>query len=154
MSESESNSESRVKAVLNDDLLAVLAPVLDWYQSDEHPEREPLDILRDIVADLQSDRADSLALRAQIGKPPEGSHPDEQYPRSQTWHEERRAWTMESERQKTLLANYRRLVGKLAEARDKDSAWRIAKSRAPDDFWRSIGFDLESESQQQRFLFD
>ena len=54
MPESESNSESRVKAVLNDDLLAVLAPVLDWYQSDEHPEREPQDILRDIVADLQS----------------------------------------------------------------------------------------------------
>lgn len=61
MSESESNSENRMKAVLNDDLLAVLAPVLDWYQSDEHPEREPLDILRDIVADLQTDRADALA---------------------------------------------------------------------------------------------
>lgn len=71
MSKSESTPESRVKAVLNDDLLAVLAPVLDWYQSDEHPDREPLDILRDIVTDLQSDRADSIALgkvRAAIGE--------------------------------------------------------------------------------------
>ena len=48
------------------DLLAVLEPVLDWYQSDEHPERDPLDILRDIVADLQSDRADLLTLRTPI----------------------------------------------------------------------------------------
>ena len=43
------------------DLLAVLEPVIDWYQSDEHPKREPLDILRDIVADLQSDRSEALA---------------------------------------------------------------------------------------------
>lgn len=60
------------------DLLAVLEPVLDWYQSDEHPEREPLEILRDIVADLQSDRqaalvassaaSDALALCHQIEK--------------------------------------------------------------------------------------
>lgn len=58
------------------DLLAVLEPVLDWYQGDEHPEREPLDILRDIVDDLQTDReaalvvgsaaADALALCHQI----------------------------------------------------------------------------------------
>ena len=63
MSDLDSNSESRVKAVLNDDLLAVLGPVIDWYQSDEHPEREPLDIIRDIVADLQSDRAENLRYR-------------------------------------------------------------------------------------------
>ena len=50
----------------SDDLLAVLSPVIDWYQSDEHPSREPLDILRDIVADLQSDRAQLLAMRAKI----------------------------------------------------------------------------------------
>jgi hypothetical protein len=41
-------------------LLAVLEPVLDWYQSDEHPAREPLDILSDIVDDLQSDRKAAL----------------------------------------------------------------------------------------------
>ena len=54
-------------------LLAVLEPVLDWYQSDQ---RKPLDIIRDIVADLQADRkaalvvgsaaADALALCHQI----------------------------------------------------------------------------------------
>ena len=55
--------------------------------------------------DLQSDRADSLALRAQIGKPPEGSHPDEQWPRSATWHEERRAWSIEAERLKAVISS-------------------------------------------------
>ena len=34
--------------------------MLDWYQSDEQPERAPLDILRDIVEDLQSDRKAAL----------------------------------------------------------------------------------------------
>lgn len=55
-------------SVESTDLLAVLAPVLDWYQSDEHPERAPLDILRDIVADLQSDRADNLQLRRTMAR--------------------------------------------------------------------------------------
>ena len=60
------------------DLLAVLEPVIDWYQTDEHPERDPLEMLRDIVADLQSDRkaalvassaaTDALALCHQIEK--------------------------------------------------------------------------------------
>ncbi len=44
-----------------DALFAVLEPVIDWYQSDELPERHPLDIIRDIVADLQSDRKAALA---------------------------------------------------------------------------------------------
>lgn len=58
------------------DLFAVLSPVIDWYQSDEQPAREPLDIIRDIVADLQIDRnaalvassaaRDALALCHQI----------------------------------------------------------------------------------------
>lgn len=99
------DSDSSVMAVANDSLLAVLAPVLDWYQSDEQPAREPLDILRDIVNDLQSDRAEVMALRAQIGKPPEGSHPDERWPRSATWHEERRAWLIEVERLKAALSS-------------------------------------------------
>ena len=68
MSEPESHSESRVKAVLNEDLLAVLAPVLDWYQSDEQPERAPLDILRDIVDDLQSDRSANIRMDAALTK--------------------------------------------------------------------------------------
>lgn len=86
-------------------LLAVLKPVLDWYQSDEEDARPPLEVLRDIVADLQTDRAEVLALRAQIGKPPEGSHPHEQWPRSATWHEERRAWLIEVERLKAALSS-------------------------------------------------
>ena len=55
-----------VVGVASHDLLAVLEPVLDWYQSDEHPERPPLEIIRDIVADLQSDRAELLAIHAKI----------------------------------------------------------------------------------------
>ena len=52
------------KLVNYHDLLAALGPVLDWYQSDEHPPREPLDIIRDIVDDLQSDRKAALAISA------------------------------------------------------------------------------------------
>lgn len=39
-----------------------LAPVIDWYQSDEHPGRNTVDIVRDVVSDLQEDRAASLLL--------------------------------------------------------------------------------------------
>ena len=39
-----------------------LDPVIDWYQSDEHPGRNTVDIVRDVVADLQGDRAASLLL--------------------------------------------------------------------------------------------
>jgi hypothetical protein len=40
-----------------------IAPVLDWYQSDEHEPRFTVEIVTDIVADLQSDRAELLQLR-------------------------------------------------------------------------------------------
>lgn len=87
----------------NQDLQAIIQPVIDWYQSDEEEARPLLDILKDIVTDMQSDRAEVLALRAQIGKPPEGSHPDEQFPRSATWHEERLSWASEVEKLKTII---------------------------------------------------
>lgn len=48
------------------DLLACLAPVIDWYQPDDQPPRDPLDIVRDIVADLQDDRAASIRFRAAL----------------------------------------------------------------------------------------
>jgi hypothetical protein len=41
-------------------VFAVLSPVMDWYQSDEQPPRDPLDIIRDIVSDLQADRKAAL----------------------------------------------------------------------------------------------
>jgi len=50
--------------VTQGDLRQVLLPVLHWYQSDEHPERPLLDIVIDIVADLQTDRADALKYAA------------------------------------------------------------------------------------------
>ena len=33
-----------------------LEPVIDWYQSDEVPERNTLDIVQDVVSDLVEDR--------------------------------------------------------------------------------------------------
>lgn len=41
-------------------LREAVEPVLHWYQSDEHDNRPLIDIVRDIVADLQSDRKDAL----------------------------------------------------------------------------------------------
>ncbi len=41
-------------------LFAAIGPVMDWYQSDEHPDRDPLEIISDIVSDLQSDRKAAL----------------------------------------------------------------------------------------------
>lgn len=46
-------------------LQAEIEPVLHWYQSDEHSPRPLQDIVRDIVADLQSDRKDLPALQAE-----------------------------------------------------------------------------------------
>ena len=54
-------SKAKPQGIATHDLFAVLAPVLDWYQSDEHPARNPLDIIRDIVSDLQADRAAALS---------------------------------------------------------------------------------------------
>lgn len=39
-----------------------LAPILHWYQSDEEDARSVADIVRDVVHDLQADRADALKL--------------------------------------------------------------------------------------------
>lgn len=52
----------------SDDLLGVLNPVLDWYQSEEQPKRQPLHIVADIVADLQNDRASALRMSAALRK--------------------------------------------------------------------------------------
>lgn len=51
-----------------------------------------------------------------------------------------------------MLANYRRLVGKLATNKDKANGWYIAKAWAP--FWKEMGFDLTEEAEQKAFLFD
>lgn len=55
--------------------------------------------------------------------------------------------------QTDLLAKYRRFVGKLATNPSKDSAWYTAKAWAPQDFWWAIAQDLETEAEQQAFLF-
>lgn len=44
---------------------AAIEPVLHWYQSDEHPARPLHEVIADIVADLQEDRAEVLKARAE-----------------------------------------------------------------------------------------
>lgn len=43
-----------------------IAPVLDWFQSDEHPPRPTADILRDVVEELRNDRQDVLRMSAAL----------------------------------------------------------------------------------------
>lgn len=47
-------------------------PVRHWYESDEHSPRSDVEVLKDIVADLQSDRAENLKLRARVAALEEG----------------------------------------------------------------------------------
>lgn len=63
MSDTPLSQEAAESGLSRHALLAVLEPVIDWYQSDEHDPRKPLEILRDIVDDLQTDRAENLKLR-------------------------------------------------------------------------------------------
>jgi hypothetical protein len=44
-------------------LVRALEPVLYWYQSDEEPDSDPVEIVTEIVKDLQSDRAENLRTR-------------------------------------------------------------------------------------------
>lgn len=81
------------------------------------PENQPLPPLPNyegLMAELQARRNEVkhqsqiiLALRAEIGKPPEGSHPDEQVPRAATWHKERLNWIVEVEKLRSALNNTR-----------------------------------------------
>ena len=50
--------ESEVDAIRE-----ALEPVLHWYQSDEHPDRSTAEIVRDIVADAQRDRAAIISVQ-------------------------------------------------------------------------------------------
>lgn len=43
-------------------------------------------------------------LRAEIGEPPAGSHPDEAKPRAATWHAERANWAAEVDRLRAALS--------------------------------------------------
>lgn len=45
------------------DIAAAIAPVKDWYQSDEEIERPLVDVLTDIVSDLQEDRQEVLEMK-------------------------------------------------------------------------------------------
>jgi len=64
MSDTPTPKEAAESGLSRHDLLAVLEPVLDWYQSDERDPREPLDILSDIVDDIQTDRTENIRLRS------------------------------------------------------------------------------------------
>lgn len=53
--------------------------------------------IRALEIENESLKATINNFKCQIGKPPEGSHPDEQAPRAKTWHEERLNWKEETE---------------------------------------------------------
>ena len=57
------------------------------------------------------------ALKATIGTPPEGSHPDEAKPRAATWHQERLAWQGEVETNRQTI---RQLTSHLARVQVDD----------------------------------
>jgi hypothetical protein len=59
-------------APVGEGLREALEPVRHWYESDEHEPRADIEIVRDIVADLQHDRAENLSLRkdARATQPP------------------------------------------------------------------------------------
>lgn len=53
---------------LNDhQVRTALAPVIDWFQSDEQPERPTMDILREVVKELVEDRHQLLAIQRILG---------------------------------------------------------------------------------------
>ena len=61
------------------DLAAIrtaMQPVWHWYQSDEHHERNLSEIMLDMVADVQSDRAEALRLKTALGTICQDSNPD------------------------------------------------------------------------------
>lgn len=62
------NKERAALAEFRRQIEEAIAPVKDWYQNDEAPKRALADVLKDIVADLQSDRADALKLKRSRAK--------------------------------------------------------------------------------------
>jgi len=69
------------QAIINE-----LEPVLDWYQPDELPPRGTVVVLRDVVADLQADRAEVIKLRClllEFAKQKLGS--EMEYPMNADW---------------------------------------------------------------------
>lgn len=60
------------------------------------------------VPSLEQAMEENALLRAQIGFAPEGSHPDEQVPRAETWHRERLNWIAEVASLRYALAGFDR----------------------------------------------
>ena len=96
-------------------------------------------ILQEQLAGAQQ-VADELA--AQIGTPPEGSHPDEALPRSTTWHQERANWLAETEQMRAHIAGVEQQLkaaqAEVTAARERiatleASAAKAAKKKAADD---------------------
>lgn len=47
---------------------------------------------------------------AEIGDPPEGSHPDEQKPRAETWHRERQNWIAQTAAMSATIAQQQKRI--------------------------------------------
>jgi hypothetical protein len=94
---------------------------------------EPLEVLQDALTELAQavgfdpDGMDDISvmrmirstfddLKAEIGTPPPGSHPDEARPRAATWHAERINWIAEAERLRQEVARVTAERDRLGEA--------------------------------------
>lgn len=55
--------EERMDYVTEEDVRKALAPVIDWFQSDNDHPRPILDILKDVAEELDRDRRDNLKFR-------------------------------------------------------------------------------------------
>lgn len=75
------------------------------------PARAELAALRHKLAVAESQAelgcATIAEYEAEIGKPPDGSHPDEQKPRAVTWHQERLNWVAELAALRAEVADFR-----------------------------------------------
>jgi hypothetical protein len=95
-------------------------------------------------------------LEREIGKPPEGSHPDEAKPRAATWHAERLNWIEEMERTRKVAADAERenviLRTQLAAAQDRALELQRYADATEDQFRRAIELVKQSASQTETLL--
>ncbi len=75
--------------------------------------RNQLEITSRLLVNVRRERDE---LKAQIGTPPVGSHPDEAKPRNATWHKERQSWANEVEAMRTHIS---KIEAQLATALQK-----------------------------------
>lgn len=86
-----------------------------------------------------------------IGKPPEGSHPDEWQPRDSTWHGERRNWIAETDKLRRHIEATNKGIGDARQAA-MDLCWQIEKSGASEELTKCSVMASELQSKLNDLL--